>query len=354
LNQNKKTLLLIQVLRGAASLLVVLLHITTNMADSFGQAFLGNIFLFGGSGVDVFFVLSGFIIAYANMHFLGKPAALPVFAKRRLNRIFPIYWIVITGFLILMLALPSFYRTHFDTSPSNLLSTYLLLPRHIMLNGVSWSLTNELFFYLIFTIGLFIPKPRYSFYLLIAYFIFLLVFAIAVPANPDRNAYLELLLFPMNLEFLMGVIVAVLVQSKPRFNPFLMLGLGIAWFLAGAVLHNTNVTLIGPASNQELSRVLLFGVSSFLIVYAVVTIELSRNIKVHPLLLSLGDASYSIYLIHLPIVSAYFKILNKAGISSPALVTVAAFVILLLVAALGIFVYNYIEKPLIKKLNKIY
>ena len=159
---QQKNLHLIQLLRGIASILVVLMHITVNFSDIFKDTFLFGIFSFGGSGVDIFFVLSGFIITYSHVRQIGNPSTTLIFLKRRFIRIFPIYWIIITVFLVLNLTLSTFYKTHFDTGIGNLLKTYLLLPNHTMFNGVSWSLTNELFFYLLFTLALLIPKKKYT------------------------------------------------------------------------------------------------------------------------------------------------------------------------------------------------
>ncbi len=349
---EKKTLQLVQVLRGIASLLVVLLHVTANMYEIFDTPFLGNVFMFGGSGVDVFFVLSGFIITYTSLPFLSKPAALPAFAKRRLNRIYPIYWIVITGLLLLQLGLPAFYNTHFTTSFSNLAATYLLLPEHEMLNGVSWSLTNELFFYFIFTVAFLLPKPRYSFYCMLLYFFILLAAAISFPQLPTDNAYLELLLFPMNIEFFLGVTIAILFKKLPPslIYPFLLTG--IALFITGASLYNLKISVIDANMHPEFERVLLFGVPSFFILLALTSLEFKRAIRVHPFLLTLGDASYSIYLVHLPLAVAALKIANRLELKGFLPLQVIGILIIVAVCAVGILVYRFIEKPLINKLNK--
>ena len=351
--KTKKNLQLIQMLRGIASILVVLLHVTTNCREILSYNFLGNIFSFGGSGVDIFFVLSGFIITYANLHYIEQPKAIGKFLKRRFIRIFPIYWIIITGFLILQLALPSFYKTHFDTGIMNMLQTYLLLPGHNMLNGVSWSLTNELYFYLLFLVALVIPNKKYSLYLLIAYFIFLIGYSIIIPGVTIGNEYMGMLLFPMNIEFFLGVFIVLIVSRLPQALSFPLLIAGIILFITGAFLFNSGIEVIGKTSNQVLNRVLLFGFPSFLIILSLVKLELSRTIKMHNIFLHLGNASYSIYLIHLPIVAAFFKVIAKFNIHNNAILLFLSCILFAAVCAAGIFIYHKIEKPLIKNLNKL-
>lgn len=340
-------------MRGIASLMVVLLHISVNFSDNLQKPLLNNIFSFGGSGVDIFFVLSGFIITYANLNYLEQPNAIGKFLKRRFIRIFPIYWIIITGFLMLQLALPSFYRTHFDTGIMNMFQTYLLLPGHNMLNGVSWSLTNELYFYLLFLVALVIPNKKYSLYLLIAYFIFLIGYSIIKPGVANGNEYMGMILFPMNIEFFLGVFIVLIVNRLPKAWSVPLLVTGVILFITGAFLFNSGIEVIGKSSNQALNRVLLFGFPSFLIILSLVKLELGRTIKMHNIFVHLGDASYSIYLIHLPVVAAFFKVIAKFNITNYALLLFLSFILFVTVCAAGIFIYHKIEKPIIKKLNQL-
>jgi len=117
--KQNKNLQLIQVLRGVASLLVVLLHATINLNENGKTVFLLNFFSFGGAGVDIFFVISGFIITYTSFKGAASIKNFLPFISRRVIRIFPTYWIIITGFLLLQILLPSFYRTHYTFNFQN-------------------------------------------------------------------------------------------------------------------------------------------------------------------------------------------------------------------------------------------
>ena len=156
----------------------------------------------------------------------------------------------------------------------------------------------------------------------------------------------------MNIEFVFGVFIVLIVNKIPPKYIFPILIAGIVLFLFGAWVNNCNIDFVGKISNWALNRVLLFGFPSFLIVLALVKLELNKNIHLHSLFLKFGDASYSIYLIHLPIVVAYFKIIAKLKIQDTSVLLFCCFFVLFIVCLLGIWVYQNIEKPLIKALNR--
>ncbi|MBK6634349.1 MAG: acyltransferase [Chitinophagaceae bacterium] len=143
-------LYLVQLLGGIASLLVLLKHTTVLVKVKWGASFWRGSFCFWRLRVDIFFVLSGFIITYTSMKALNNPSNFVGFLRRRFIRIFIVYWIITSIFLLLQQLLPSFFNNLYEYSIFNVLSTYLLLPEHTMVNGVSWSLSNEVFFYFLF------------------------------------------------------------------------------------------------------------------------------------------------------------------------------------------------------------
>ena len=344
----KKNLQSIQTLRCIACLLVVFMHIAVTYYDTYHLPFLGNAFNFGGAGVDIFFVLSGFIITYSNTKSLTKPADIGKYLKKRIIRIFPIYWVIISIFLLLQVVLPFFYRTHFQYTVTNLLNTYLLLPNHTMLNGVSWSLTNELFFYLLFIVALLIPKKNYILLLFFIYLAFLILFPTVFNIKNTTNNFTFLLLFPMNIEFLLGIIVVLCIDKLPLkwCIPFLILG--IVLFIIAAIFTNNGNFILNNAYN----RVILYGLPSFIIILALVKYELNNHINIPSLFLKLGDASYSIYLFHLPLVAAFFKIAFKLHITNYLVILLLSSGLVIAICYIGITIYNKIEIPLIKWFNK--
>ena len=157
----------------------------------------------------------------------------------------------------------------------------------------------------------------------------------------------------MNIEFFSGVFIVLVVNRLSQSWSVPLLVTGIILFITGAFLFNSGVEVINKTSNQALNRVLLFGFPSFLIILSLVKLELSRTIKMHNIFLHLGDASYSIYLIHLPVVAAFFKVVAKFNINNYAVLLFLSCILFVIVHAPGFFIYHKIEKPLIQKLNKL-
>ena len=347
---HKENLRSIQLMRGIACILVALMHITRTFNETYGGHLLGNIFNFGGCGVDIFFVLSGFIITYSNQNYIGKTENTVTFLKKRAIRIFPIYWIIVIFFLSLQLLFPSFYKTQFHFSLGNLLYTFFLLPNHQMINGVSWSLTNELFFYFIFSFAFLIPKVKHTFLLLGCYLSVLIVFNLipfhSFPAF-NRSGFTTLVLFPMNIEFLLGILVVIFLKRFPLkwCRPFIFTAIGL--FIISATLYNFNQGFF----QNNFNRVLVFGVPSFLLILGIVKYELVLNINLHNFLLQIGNASYSIYLIHLPIVVAFFKVIKKLPINNHLPLVGLSCLLLIMVCLVGMALYKYIESPVIRLLN---
>lgn len=347
MTNQQKNLNLIQVLRGIASLLVVFFHATVNSNEILGKEFCFDFFFFGGSGVDIFFVLSGFIITYTCAKGLTHPGKLLPFLKRRSVRIFPTYWIIIALFLVIQLALPSFYKTHYNFEAPNLIGTIFLLPGHTMVNGVSWTLSFELFFYLLFSIAFLLPNKKLAFVLSMLYALVIIGIGVAGYNFEQGNKWINLISHPMNVEFFMGVLAAVLI---PRISKGLALPLlitGSLLFLLGGILFNQNFTLLPTAFN----RVVLFGMPSFFIITSLVKFELSKHINVHNILLSLGEASYSLYLLHLPIIAAGMKLIARTSIRNNFALHALVLLMIALICFASILFFRWIEKPIIAKLN---
>jgi peptidoglycan/LPS O-acetylase OafA/YrhL len=180
-----------------------------------------------------------------------------------------------------------------------------------------------------------------------------LAFLIAIPlasyAVPLRhNGFIELAIFPMTIDFLLGVAIVLLMKYFPQQWGAPCLIAGLVLFLIAAATTNLQWLLI----NNGYNRVVIFGIPSFLIILALVNLEMKTSFNIHPLFLQLGDASYSIYLVHLPIVAAFLKLLPKLPIVQPLLLSVACLGLLIGVCALGILIFDKIESPLIRKLNR--
>ena len=155
---NKNQLNLIQVYRGLAAILVLFHHGNIIFNRDLSKDFLGNIFGFGWAGVDFFFVLSGFIIFYIHQSDIGKPREFKSFILKRIIRIYPLYWIILAVKVFASLTI-GYKGNGYNINPLELFKAIILFPqdRAILEEkflGVSWTLSYEMFFYIVFSLVL--------------------------------------------------------------------------------------------------------------------------------------------------------------------------------------------------------
>ncbi|HEV7783319.1 MAG TPA: acyltransferase [Chitinophagaceae bacterium] len=340
----------IQVIRGLACVLVVLHHGGENTKIIFDIPFLFDFFKFGYAALDIFFVLSGFIITYTSMPHIGEKENLGNFLKRRFVRIYPIYWLIISGFLVVQALVPAYYKTLYPLEFSTLLSTYLILPQHIMVNGVSWSLTYEIFFYLLFPMAFLIKSKKLLVVILSVCTLSLLIFTLFFSANVEMGKVLFLVAFPMNIEFLMGVFAAILYTHIPPKYSVHYIITGLVLFCIGSALINYDLNMMRLLVN----RIFYFGIPSMLIIMGVAVFESNGKTKKFPrILIDLGDASYSLYLLHLPVLVALLKIVQMKGITNAVLIQVLLVVFIIAICFGSILFYKKVERPLVRRINRL-
>jgi peptidoglycan/LPS O-acetylase OafA/YrhL len=329
----------IQILRGVAALLVVVCHTFLQIIISYGQSTLvGNIVTFGASGVDIFFVISGFVIT--NSMFGKREIQRNHFIVNRLLRIYPIYWIVITAMLLLNAA--GLFKS-MDSGVLDIALSYLLLPVDYRVLTISWTLTYEIAFYLLVYFTLFLRHRRLLFVLANLVPLTLLVFF-------SHRLGWRLDFFQRDeamLEFGAGMVLAYIYhQTNGRFRIPLSLGvLGLCYLLASAWLlkHEPNL--------PPMPRALTWGPAAALVVASVLHVPAMKG-RVFQLLRHVGDASYSIYLTHVFIIGAYHYALEHtfvAGLNQviPILGVLGSSVVL------GLLSYRFVERPLLRALRKV-
>jgi|GEM_PF-3135867 exopolysaccharide production protein ExoZ len=259
------TLYTLQLLRFIASLLVLFFHL--NIIDS------------GYKGVDIFFVISGFVM-YFTLFIQSSPKAFK-FIIHRLSKIFFLYWVAL---ILLYIITP--YKI--DVS---CLKTFLLIPGHYPVLGVSWSLSYELYFYCLISITAYIV-PRKFHYLL--FFVLLSVSSLITlvdSISPVLKGTLINFLVGTHLwEFLLGVLSAFL--SVKYYKTF-----SATFTLTITLFSSLLFFLIGVPYNNSVSYI-IYGLLSFFIICSVTAYEIKAplNKKVSGLFKVLGDASYAIYL----------------------------------------------------------
>jgi len=256
----------IQVLRAVAACAVVVLHAYPDVHAPVGNAG------YGAAGVDLFFVISGFIMASVAQ---GRTAGQ--FLRDRLWRIYPLWWVAVLPWLFMVPRGPTFVLSSLSLWPIYAGGYYVPVLK------VGWTLSFELLFYLGMTLAIAtraaVPLGLYALFLL--------------GALTTASPLLHFLGSPMALEFLMGVLVARL----PRYRALgLLIPLGLSLFaLTSPGIGDVEASL-GP--QWALSRVLQWGVPAALVVWGVLSLEPSFKHHKFDLPVAIGDASYSIYLFH--------------------------------------------------------
>jgi peptidoglycan/LPS O-acetylase OafA/YrhL len=111
-SERSQTVLSIQALRAVAAIAVLVPHITSDFARYLNQPDTFPAFAIGGAGVDLFFVISGFVMVYASERLFQRDRGSLIFITHRIIRIVPLYWLVTTLYLIVSFALPDFAKNY--------------------------------------------------------------------------------------------------------------------------------------------------------------------------------------------------------------------------------------------------
>lgn len=328
----------IQAARGFAAMLVVIYHLErlTQPEQYLGRLAFDGAFGFGHAGVDFFFVLSGFIIYYVHHRDLGVPAALPRFAWRRATRIYPAYWLV-TALVILTTALVvSDWTGRFAIQ--HVLGSLILLPQGTdPVLSVGWTLVHEAVFYVLFAIG--IASRRGGRVVVLAW---LAIIAAGFFAPPE-NVVFRHLSSNYNLLFMIGLLTARIVLSVRVSRP-------LVWALGGFCA----LLCAGGAENAGLFRVndlagrLLYGFSSMAIIIGLAEAEQLGRLRVGRAVMFLGDVSYALYLVHVPVIANTLWLLAKTGLIGHVSTAVLTAGTLSASMAAAAIIHLKIERPVLK------
>jgi len=350
----------IQCLRAVAALLVVYVH-SIDLQMGFSVSKQQNFFHlqnFGAIGVDLFFVISGFIITFVANKYTGQEQGI-YFLVKRFRRINPVYYIAsILYFVVLVLPIIIEGKAadiSVDNTIGSLIDTILILPAggHIFSYSpmlmIGWSLAFEWLFYILFFF-LIVSKTKNK-ALFFGLFITGLVSLGYLLKVPDlRYIFIT---NPIILEFLLGVIICQLYLKGPRTPNWVALTcllLGIASYLLLIIigfgwLSEFAAVLTGVLS---MKRFLLWGIPSAVIAFGCIFLE--RNNKFTSLwnnkwILLSGDASYSIYLVHLTVFELFRMLYKESGFFMPADLSIIVQVAVATIISIGF--YKWIEQPMI-------
>ncbi|SAL34861.1 acyltransferase family protein [Caballeronia concitans] len=300
----------IQALRGIAALGVVLCHARFRVMDTPWWDFAQRYVVWGAGGVDLFFIISGFIMVYTTRNSGGSARDVVRFALRRFAKVWPPYALV----SIVSIFLVSSGWTYVRHESGHLFRSLLFLPikaeepmylgAGMMPLPVGWTLNFEAYFYVVFGISMLFRRMRW-----VAFFGWMLLTLVALPAIQGqltliplvqmgfRSAYLSMITNPIIWDFVAGVLIGLVFLSG------LVITARAAWLL---LVTGLTIALWGFAGNIGIVAGIAPGLRGWGGFSILIVLAYAMLVKVHTLhvprsLVALGDVSFTLYLIHGPV-----------------------------------------------------
>ncbi|MFN3911285.1 acyltransferase family protein [Hyphomonas sp.] len=272
----------VQALRGIAALLVVLVHgaafermlISENGLQE--SPLISGLFLSGYGGVDLFFVISGFIMVWVTRNAGHGAAASADFLFARLLRVYPLWWMA-AGLMVVYalniqllstLATGEIAEDPVRYSQAYLAKSFLLIPQFdFPVLAVGWTLVHEVYFYAVFALLMLLPRGLLPWALLVWGGLVVSASLIGLTA-PTATNHLTLAAHPMTMEFIFGAAAALIVTSGIRWRGGLITLFASLWLTSSLCLQ-------GPPDAHTMlwGRVLLFGLPCTALVYGVATLD---------------------------------------------------------------------------------
>lgn len=326
----------LQYVRAIAALLVVYFHSVLQLERVLPNADLTGV-IFGESGVDLFFILSGFVMWLTTAERQIGPAE---FYRHRIERIVPLYWLFTIMASGIALIMPAYLRsTQFDLM--HLLASLFFIPWVNPANATDgmiapviipgWTLNYEMYFYLIFGALLLIQKKMR----LPALFAVLTVIFLAAYMAPEGSTVARFYGNSVIFEFLAGVLIARLYLAGKV--------MGTASAIVAAIVFMA-ILLWADYAELHMPRSIVAGIPAAIVIYSLVSIDFSRFPESR-FLHRLGDASYSLYITHV------FTLVGVriAYLKSPFEWTKNEYLFLIACIAgsviVALLVYRFYEKP---------
>ncbi len=348
-------LLGVQYLRAIAALMVAYLHLQIQIPQYTGFLTTHGVFDSARlkSGVDIFFVISGFI-----MFVTSRSSSPGEFAVRRLIRIVPLYWSLTLVLALVFKSEPQLFRaTALNTE--YLAKSLLFIPyanpgqggdmTPLLVPG--WTLNFEMFFYAIFTIVLFAPL---QYRLAINGLIFLLIFSLGRWLHGSGpHSIITFYGNPQIFEFWAGISIGHRYLQAPLRLPRPAC---IALIAAGFPILLLNYHALPDPYQSFGDSIWCFLLPATAIVFGVISLESNDGVKHHWLPGLLGDASYSIYLSHIFVLGLARVLWPRLHLEHRGAVYAAAFAIFSMALTMlgGILSYWLLEKPMLNKLQAAY
>ncbi|MEM9842536.1 MAG: acyltransferase [Pseudomonadota bacterium] len=362
----------VQALRAIAALLVFGCHlISIEARHAERDTFLTYVMENGAYGVDLFFVISGFIMVWVAGDTPQSLKHAGDFFYARVTRIYPLWWLfagALAVFYLLFRGVPwdavRLAQHNMEGIP-HLIKSFALWPQtHHPILGVGWTLVHEMYFYVGFALLIMLLPVRWRMTGLLVWGTVVLVGGFAGLATAYGGTLFELAFNLLTLEFVFGAMVGYMIKAGWRSFAWSSLWIGLAaWLTAFFLINNhTGGLLLAPLNLEQPAtfqlmwgRVFLFGLPSAAILYGIVALELDQKLDrwIPNALVNVGDWSYALYLCHVITIGAIgravYTLLSPDDPASIAVHIVVSTAFTLTIAWLS---YRWVERPLIRFFRK--
>lgn len=355
----------IQFLRAVAVLLIVYagsMDLQMQFSWSNQQDFY-HLQKFGAIGIDLFFVISGFIITYSSYNYTGAAQGAR-FLTKRFFRINPVYYI--TSLVFFGVALIQGWKDNssiqIDKTINSAIDTMLIIPSsgdvhsYKPMLDIGWPLSFGWLFYILFFL-LILSKTRYK----VLFMGIILTGLVALGYLKKTIDYRIIFITnPIILEFLLGVLIAWLylrIKTILKFIPTTCILIALLSYIA-LIAYSNNVPISDKIWNLYgfvgMRRFLIWGIPSAFLVAGCLFMEKNNQLARlwnNKWLQLTGNASFSIYLVHITVFSLLTMLYKGTGFFlNPDL---AIWLQLALAVFVSICFYKLVEKPLLERALKI-
>lgn len=334
----------IHYLRGIAALLVVAFHAKFMLNDTYSQINLGNLlFQSGEAGVDLFFIISGFIIALSTEKYQSASS----FVIKRFFRIYPVFFICLI--FVAIMKYGQYDITRLFTSLLLIQSNYSAAGPTFGYNLLypAWTLTFEIYFYLVFMISMWINQRHRVLisisFIIIPFVILQNTFINEINLNgrlsfatPNGLGFLKVPASPMMIEFVYGLLAYYIYRYHK-------LTINFGTFITCLIIYGCSLSSgyrYGPGPVN-------FGMCAGLVIAASILYEKKHAIRNIKPLAILGDISYSLYLVHTIVLELMIRYETSIPIYSQSKGFTKLTLFIMTSIILSLFFYKYIEKPMI-------
>ena len=336
----------VQYLRGLAAVTVAMSHLVGDIAYHGGPELIPRYYA-GAAGVDLFFVISGFVMIHTATDRFGAPGAAAAFLRRRIVRVAPLYWLATFTYCLIQMG-----QGKWDVVRPDLVANSLVFWPYSDADGlrlpvysIGWTLNFEMMFYAVFALGM--PFRRSGLVLVVGGLIGLVVLGTIV----DLPQPLRFWSAPILLEFVMGIGLGLAYRRGLRLTRVQAVAavLIAAAMIVGGTLAGFNAV---PNVPEHFPRWIAWGAPCAL-VFAGTVLRAGPPLAPRPWVLRLGASSYAIYLVHPLVLIAMRPLLPRCAalMGEPLGSLLYLLLAVVMVGSIAMALHAGFEKPLMRRLS---